>query len=123
MFHTAPEFRELVPSSCIMLYVHGNHIIIWLIGDGVRMDWAVRTQAHLPVQFIRDWEEWDGVCSPQSPPPCLHSTPALQEVEVIFFRGASRAHKPYITRLIRDGRRMEWRGAGIAQWLEHWTRD
>ena len=87
------------------------------------MDWAVRTQAHLPVQFIRDGEEWDGVCSPQGPPPCLHSTPALQEVEVIFFRGASRAHKPYITRLIRDGRRMEWRGAGIAQWLEHWTRD
>ena len=70
MFHTAPEFKELVP-SCIMLYVHGNHIIRWLIRDGGRMGWGARAQAHLPVP----------------------TAPEL-EVDVLFFHGALPAHKP-----------------------------
>ena len=70
IFHTAPEFKELVP-SCIVLYVHRNPIIIWLIRDGGRMGWGARAQPHLPV----------------------HTTPELQ-VDGIFFHGALGAHEP-----------------------------
>ena len=108
--YTAPKFRELVP-SCIMLYVHRNHIIIWLIRDGGGMGWGMRTQAHLPVQFITDEGRmgW-GVRAHKAHFP-VHTAPtgALPEVEVIFFHGALRSHKPYIIWLIRDGARMEWR--------------